>query len=339
MEEMTGSIELRVLAGLQAGARLTLTEGRHVLGSSEACDIVLVGPRIDPQAMEIVLEGMQLRLKPGQPGCGIASGDSLSEPFMLAPGVPFHIGDIWLVVDHQNRAWPENHSWLVPPQGFMIPDVSVIGGAEEEQRVLAPSPSVQVNAPSRRTLWLIGTGASVVLFVLAGLGSQVWIKFGHEYFSNMRTLSMESFFHPQLDPASRSVNPDASPSFAPPVAAVEPLLKPPSQELLLLPPAAAASIESVPDRPTLGFPLRNTHHALAHVTDVPEQPDRSTISAEGLARLPFVVRQVACGNLSSITTEKGIKFFEGASQMGYKLERVSANRLRLRGRYDVELPC
>ncbi|MDT7523142.1 FHA domain-containing protein [Rhodoferax sp. TBRC 17198] len=339
MEEMTGSIELRVLAGLQAGARLTLAEGRHVLGSSEACDIVLVGPRIDPQAMEIVVEGMQLRLEPGQPGCGIAPGDSLSEPFMLAPGVPFHVGDIWLVVDHQNRAWPENHSWLVPSQGFMIPDVSVTGGTEEGQRELAPNLSSEVSAPSKRRLWLIGTGTSIVLFVLAGLASLVWIKFGREYLSNMRTLSMGSFFHPQLDPASKSVNLDASPSFAPPVAAVEPLPKPPSQELLLLPPAAAASIESVPDRPTLGFPLRNTHHALAHETDVPERPDRSATSAEGLTRLPFVVRQVACGNLSSITTENGIKFFEGASQMGYKLERVSADRLRLRGRHDVELPC
>lgn len=121
----------------------------------------------------------------------------------------------------------------------------------------------------------------------------------------------------------------------------QPVKQAASPELLLLPPAAAVLAGSVPAEPILGFPLRNTHHTWAREPDVSARPDRGAASTEGLARLPFVVRQVACGNLSSITTEKGVKFFEGASHMGYELERISEDRLRLRlrGRHDVELPC
>lgn len=340
MEEMTGSIELRVLAGLQAGARLTLADGRHVLGSSETCDIVLVGPGVEQQAMEIVVDGMRLHMKPGQPGCGLTSGDSLSEPFMVAPGIPFHIGDIWLVVDYQGRAWPENRSWLVQFQPSMTLDGFASGGAEEAgQTEQTPQPSAQVNAPSRKMLWLIWTGASIALFCLGGLGSLVWFKFGREHFSNMQTLSVVSLFHSQLDLASSATAPEARLSFEPPVASEEPVKQATSPELLLAPPAAAALAEPVPEQPTLGFPLRNTHHALAREPDAASRPDRGAASTADLARLPFVVRQVACGNLSSITTEKGVKFFEGASHMGYELERIAEDRLRLRGRHDVELPC
>lgn len=345
-EETTGSIELRVLAGLQAGARLTLAEGRHVLGSSELCDIVLVGPGVEPQALVIVVEGAQLHLQPSQPECGVSHGDSLSEPFVLASGIPFHIGDIWLVADHEDSPWPENRSWLVQAQPSVASHAVASGEAHEVGQIkrLSSEPG-QADTPSHRRLWLIWGGASIAVFCLAGLGALIWIKFSRNNFDNMQILSAASLLVPRLSPAAgltaepTNMGSGASHVANPSLAAVDPQdagsKKRAGPELLLLEPGA----DAIPAGPPLGIPLINTHHAMGRVRDASERPEPSTVSSTELTRLPFMVRQVTCGSVSSVTTDKGVKFFEGASHMGYELLSISANRLKLRGRHDVDLPC
>lgn len=343
MSESQAMLELRVLSGLQAGARLTLSDGKHALGTGDECDIVLAGPGIEPQALVIVVDDVHLHLHPGQPGCGLTAGDSLSDPFMLKPGVPFHLGDIWLVVDHPTNPWPENRSWLFP---MPSPHPALSAGAsdavkkapyEVESERLRP-----LNGPRRPLFWLKWVSWCIAVFCLGGLGILAWFKFGIEYLPNMRAMTEVHL--------SRLTEISDQGAVAKPVTprSEEPATKVPrahqaqaqqasAPELLLL--GAAPAAPSVSASPLLGLPLAGSHLVSSRIGERAEQVDKETASAADLARLPFVVRQVACGNVASITTDKGVKLFEGASHNGYELTRVSAERLRLRGPHSVELAC
>ena len=68
------SLELRILNGLQAGARLRLSEGQFLLGTSEECDVIISGRGVEAQAAEIevregqiLLSTLQLDFSPRSP--------------------------------------------------------------------------------------------------------------------------------------------------------------------------------------------------------------------------------------------------------------------------------
>lgn len=339
MNEIHPLLELRVLAGLQAGARLTLANGRHVLGSAEACDIVLVGPGIESQALVIAVDGVRLHLRPGQPGCGLVAGDSLSEDFVLEPGVPFHLGDIWLVVDHRSRPWPENRSWLAP----MAPSFGALSmdaiDSERAAEVASrqPKPSGE---PGRLLWWLKWTTWCIAVFCLGGLGILAWFKFGMEYFPHMQSMAAAHLSRLNDTPAAdRVTEPVSAPKAVPapsPMAEHRPQEKPASALVLLNP---EPTTTPVAERPMLGLPLMGSHLVPSRPREQPERTGAVAVSTADLARLPFVIRQVDCGSVASIATESGVKLFEGARHKGYEFLRVSPERLRLRGHHDVDLPC
>lgn len=342
MDERAILLELRVLTGLQAGARLTLSDGRHVLGSGESCEVVLAGPGIEPQALVIVVDGVQLLLQPGQPGCGLSAGDSLGEPFMLLPGVPFHLGDIWLVVDHQASPWPENRSWLVSaPRPLEALSIDAADTVKAAQGVVASEPVRPASEPRRLLWWLKWTVWCIAVFCLGGLGILAWFKFGMEYLPNMRSMTAVDLSRFTEAPVGTGTGvPQVRPAEPAPVSKREsssPPQKPSSSGVVLLGPAPTAA--PLAESPMLGLPLAGSHLVQGRTRDRPERPDAGPASAADLARLPFVVRQVVCGEVASITTDKGVKLFEGASHKGYEITRVSQERLRLRGRHDVELSC
>jgi len=337
MDETQTLLELRVLAGLQAGARLSLPEGRYVLGSAETCDIVLAGPGIEQQALVIVVDGLRLDLQPGQPGCGLSAGDSLSEPFKLEPGVPFYVGDIWLVVDHRSRPWPENRSWLAsmpPPLEALTLDAADKTGVAQDAK--QDEPLTPTRGLKRRLLWWLKWAAwCIAVFCLGGLGILAWFKYGMEYLPHVQAHTVAHLSRWNDAPVSEAGS--GSVQVQPPVAAQEPSTqKPPASGLLLL---GTAPTAPVAESPMLGLPLPGSHLEPRGHRDRPAQKDDSAASTADMADLPFVVRQVDCGSVASITTDGGVRFFEGAKHRGYELTRVSAERLRLRGGHDVELSC
>jgi cytoskeletal protein RodZ len=332
-------LELRVLAGLQAGARLSLSDGRHVIGSGETCDIVLAGPGIGAQALVIGVEGAQLHLQPGQPGCGLTEGDSLSEPFMLEAGVPFHLGDVWLVIDQADRPWPENRSWLT-----LAPSSPAPMPMNEATTAHAAEPGAERQKPSHRPYspmwWVKWLAWCVAVFCLGGLGVLVWFKYGMEYLPHMRAMTASHLSRLSESPAVAPAVQATPAKPAAPTQVVEPEPRTPmpsasSPVFLSPPPPVAPPNES----PPLGLPLIGSHLVHSRSQEQTDRAENDTASAAELSRLPFVVRQVACGSVASITTDKGVKLFEGATYKGYELTKISPERLRLRGRHAVELSC
>lgn len=109
---MTTLYELRILSGLQAGARLRLTDGVYRLGHGDDCDVVMAGHGINAEALELAIDGNNIIVTPLQLGCGISLTDNLTEPFSLLPGQVFHLAELWLVVDKEDAPWLEQRSWL-----------------------------------------------------------------------------------------------------------------------------------------------------------------------------------------------------------------------------------
>jgi type III secretion system YscD/HrpQ family protein len=110
---MEKALELRILSGLQAGARLRLTQGQYSLGKAELCDIIIAGRGVESLAAELELSGDKLYLIPVQSDCGLSLDEQCSEAVELEVSQPFRLGDLWLAVDAENAAWPEPDSWLL----------------------------------------------------------------------------------------------------------------------------------------------------------------------------------------------------------------------------------
>lgn len=113
---MEQALELRILSGLQAGARLRLTQGRYSLGKAELCDIIIAGRGVESLAAELELSEDQLSLIPVQADCGFFLDEQCSEPVELGINQPFRLGDLWLIVDAADADWPEPDSWLMSRQ-------------------------------------------------------------------------------------------------------------------------------------------------------------------------------------------------------------------------------
>lgn len=102
------NLELRVLFGPQAGSRLPLALGEYVLGCSDECDIVLIGPNVRERHAVLVVDQDGVRLKP-ESGSSVvdAVGNPVSEEVALSPGMPLELGGISVAVDDVDAPWPE----------------------------------------------------------------------------------------------------------------------------------------------------------------------------------------------------------------------------------------
>lgn len=325
------TLELRVLAGLQAGARLPLGEGRHVVGGGATSDIVLMGAGVEAQALMIEVDGHRLHLRPGQPGCGLVAGDSLSEPFVLEPGVPFHVGDIWLVVDLSERPWPENGSWLVSTPSPIGPP-PIAAAFPDEVELDDP---VFESPRGRRWLWWLVRGVAATCLV--GAVTLAWMRFGPDRMADMPALfapllsrsSGEPVLPPVVEPAPQAAAPTS-------IETTQATREAKPDTLKAMPPAAGLQLLTPRRAPSQAVREAREAVSLLEAPGVSEQAAQPMIHP---VRLPFSVRQVVCGSAASITTGSGVRVFERGSHMGYQLMRAGPDRLRLRGPADVEMPC
>ncbi len=162
-------VELRLLAGLQAGARMRLAPGQHRLGASDDCDVILLGRGIEEHGATLTWDGDTLRLTLCQLDASAPVTDEGAAQATLALGAPFRLGDLWLCVAPLDSPWPATGSWLA-------------GDAGAAGRVAGPAPP-EASAPEVRALpravplaarlmvWVLA--ASVVVVVSGAAG--VWV--------------------------------------------------------------------------------------------------------------------------------------------------------------------
>ncbi|WP_426162334.1 FHA domain-containing protein [Pseudoduganella sp. R-34] len=115
-------LELRVLSGLHAGAALPLTEEAVVVGSDTACDVILLDPDVAPQHLSLRWVDGQWLAEPGS-GADVAdlAGRPLHAGSALAPGLPFRIGQAWLMLSPADAPW---ETAVLQPSAPPVPEAA-----------------------------------------------------------------------------------------------------------------------------------------------------------------------------------------------------------------------
>ncbi len=158
-------IELRVLAGVQAGARLRLEPGIYRVGTADDCDIVLSGRRVEPHAATLEWDGSTLTLTL------IARAGEDGATRELALGVVFGLGELWLCVDRAQAPWPQDPLALEPAQDAATDAGAVPGADDASPDAKAVTASGRGSRLSER-MALFGL-AALALTIIGGTAS-VW---------------------------------------------------------------------------------------------------------------------------------------------------------------------
>ena len=82
-DDISEQLELRVLQGPQSGSRLSISSGEYILGKSDACAIILNGPRIEDEHAQITIEDQEVQISGLEGSVSDAQGNEIQQQ---APG-------------------------------------------------------------------------------------------------------------------------------------------------------------------------------------------------------------------------------------------------------------
>lgn len=102
------TIELRVLAGEQVGARVALAPGEYLLGSGDDCSLVLRGPGIAERHAMLHVDGIEASVEPLDGLLRNVQGDEIAAMQAIAHGLPIALGGVWISVDREEAPWPDS---------------------------------------------------------------------------------------------------------------------------------------------------------------------------------------------------------------------------------------
>lgn len=145
--------ELRILLGVQAGARLSLADGRYVLGAADTADVLVAGPGIAAEHAALTVAGARVRLQALGGALRDAQGRAIDGETDLAPGAAVALGQTWITVDRPAAAWPQPLEWLERETAPSAAGPAAASPAETAPKTPAPTtsaaPSASTAAPPR----------------------------------------------------------------------------------------------------------------------------------------------------------------------------------------------
>lgn len=120
-------LELRVLTGTHAGARVLLPDAPQVLGSAEDCDLILCDDGIAPQHARLE------RLEDGSALLHVLDRDL--PPIHIRPGQGAEVGQVRISVEEADAPWNEDvpiADQPPPPDVLVLSEAAFEGGDEAE---------------------------------------------------------------------------------------------------------------------------------------------------------------------------------------------------------------
>lgn len=342
--------ELRILNGLQTGARLALDETSYLLGSSNSCDIVLCGNDIASEAALISIQREEILLVPQQSPCGLTLAESTTDTSRLSPGQPFRIGEIWLAICQKETAWPTTRPWAA--QEYPAETVETLHAAD----TAVPLPGTEDMKPkngsavteSRRGAWLV---AGLLLTMAAGVSLAYGV-------APMAPSTPESNKARMPAPQAGRSDPAEAPAATPAPPAPCDNCNPPQQQASS--PSAPFDVFAQQLREANLLPLLtlkpegrflgvsgdldsgDTQRFLKLLSSfADEYGDKFVITArlgmQDFRRLPFRIRQIVSGPAPHVVTDDAIRLFEGGTYKGYQLVSIGNYKLSFAGEHPVEI--
>ena len=170
LDTLQPPIELRVLIGPQAGSCLSLAIGDYALGTSDDCEIILTGPRLEAVHARLSFDGDQILIVPVDGKVCDAQGNEIQDTFPLSLGMPVDLGGIWISIDNADAPWPD------PADVLPLPPKSEPGSAISNEK----KPNGPVNAsigPLRRRAKVILaiSGLSLIVVLVTGIAAFAWL--------------------------------------------------------------------------------------------------------------------------------------------------------------------
>ncbi len=170
-DTLQAQVELRVLVGPQAGSSLSLGMGDYSLGTSDECEIILIGSRLEPIHATLSVDGDQITVKPAEGKVCDAQGNEILDTFPLTLGMPVDLGGVWVSVDSVDARWPDPADVLPSPVSPSPVEQTVTEG--EAQTRLADNPASRLR--NRAKITLIISAVGLTLIVLAGISLAAWM--------------------------------------------------------------------------------------------------------------------------------------------------------------------
>lgn len=171
-------LELRVLTGTHAGARVLLPDGPQVLGSGEDCDLILCDDGIAPQHARLE------RLEDGSALLHVLDRDL--PPIHIRPGQGAEVGQVRIAVEEADAPWNEDvpiadqPAGEVPAEGGALPLMEAAAGPDAQELATQPAGGVARHASRRTTrgAWVV---MGISALVATGLASYLaWMHAGRE---------------------------------------------------------------------------------------------------------------------------------------------------------------
>jgi type III secretion system YscD/HrpQ family protein len=171
LDTLQAQVELRVLVGPQAGSSLSLGMGDYSLGTSDECEIILIGSRLEPIHARLSVDGDQITVKPAEGKVCDAQGNEIMDTFPLTLGMPVDLGGVWVSVDRVDARWPDPADVLPTPAPPSPVEQTVTEG--EAQTRPADNPASRLR--NRAKITLIISAVGLTLIVLAGISLAAWM--------------------------------------------------------------------------------------------------------------------------------------------------------------------
>jgi type III secretion system YscD/HrpQ family protein len=164
LDTLQAPVELRVLVGPQAGSCLSLSVGEYNLGTSDECEIILIGPRLEAIHAKLGFDGNQITIAPGDGKICDAQGNEITDTFPLALGMPVDLGGIWVSVDNADALWPD------PTDILPVPAKPAPSTSDDPEGKTPNGPIDHTGSQLRKRAKIILASSALALILVASTG-------------------------------------------------------------------------------------------------------------------------------------------------------------------------
>lgn len=165
---MKHDLELKVLAGVHAGAKARLHGDRVVIGASDDCDVVLAVDDVAAHHAALVIEGGEVFVEPLDGEVMRPDGASVSGRERLDAFAPLCLGATWIAVAEAGGSWPRIDPASLHPRRAL----SLAADTEAEVQGVEPQgvASAAASVRRRRLAFERVTLYPLAVLLLVGIG-------------------------------------------------------------------------------------------------------------------------------------------------------------------------
>jgi type III secretion system YscD/HrpQ family protein len=166
------TLELRVLQGPQAGARLALERDHaYSIGAGDTCAIVLHGPQVAPEHALLSATEEGITIVPMQGTVGTSSGPVQADGAPLPLGTVMQFGLVKLTAARANDEWPLDETAAPMESTANSPAMSRAGTDRSPNKRLAHARAERKHQSRRRRRFALAcAGAVAAVMVIVGSG-------------------------------------------------------------------------------------------------------------------------------------------------------------------------